>query len=61
MKTQHNLNTIAITQLDMLRDIENMGIEFVSYKQVIALLSTLEVQPCIREGIKLHQKNDTKL
>jgi len=43
-KTQYNLNTIVIIKLDILKDFENIGIEFVSYGKANALLSAFKLQ-----------------
>jgi len=60
-KTQHNLNTIVITQPHILRDLECLGVELVSHGRTNALLSVLEVQSSSIEELKLHQKGNTKL
>ena len=53
-KIKHNLNIIVITQINILRELEDIGIELVSYERVHALLLALEVPPSLLEDIKLH-------
>jgi len=60
-KAQLSLNTIIITQSRVLEDLERLGVELISHGSTRALLSALEVQPSLLEGIKSHQKEDVKL
>jgi len=60
-KTQHGLNTMINTQPNILRGLENMGIELVLLRYIDGMLSALEVQPSIIEEIMTNQKDDTKL
>jgi len=44
--TEHGLNTMISTQPDILRGLENMGIELPLPGYINGMLSTLHVQPC---------------
>lgn len=60
-KAQHRLNTMISTQLDIVRDLENMGIELVLPGYIDGLLLALEVHSSIIEEIKTSRKDDAKL
>jgi len=60
-KTKHELNTIISTQPNILRDLENMGTEFVLPGYVDRLLSALEVQPSTIKETEASQKDDAEL
>jgi len=60
-KTQRGLNTMINTQLNILKDLENMGIELVLPGYIDGLLSALEVQHLIIEEIKASENDDAKL
>jgi len=42
-KTQHNLNIIVITQLNLLRELEDLGIQLVPHGQARVQLSSLSL------------------
>jgi len=55
------LNIILITQLQLLRDLEDLGVQLVSHRQVRVQLSTLTLQPSIVEEIRMNQENELEL
>ena len=60
-KTQHGLNKMLSTQPNILRDLENIGIELVLLGFTEGLLLALELQPSIIEEIGVSQVDDAKL
>ena len=60
-KTQHSSNTGVINQLNLLRELEDFGIQLVSHEQTNAQLSALTVQSSLVEEIRLNQESDPKL
>ena len=50
-KAQHSSNTVVITQLSLLKGLEDLGIQLVSHGQAHVQLSTLTLQPSIVEEI----------
>ena len=50
-KAQHSLNTVVITQLSILIELEDLGIQLVSHGQENVQLSALTLQPSIVEEI----------
>ena len=53
-KTQHSLHTIVITQLSLLKEVENLGVPLVSHGRVSVQLSTLTLQHSIAEEIRVN-------
>jgi len=60
-KTQHNLNTVAITQLNLWRELEDLGVQLVSHGQVGVQLSELTSQPSKVEELRINWENDPEL
>jgi len=60
-KAQHSSNTMVITQLSLLRELEDLGIQLVSHGQANVQLSTLTLQPSIVEEIRVSQESDPEL
>ena len=52
-KARHPLSTIVITQLNLLRELEDLGIQLVSYKKVNVQLPRLTLQPSLMEEIRV--------
>jgi len=52
---------VVITQLSLLRELENLGIQLVSHGEANVQLSTLTLQPSIVEEIRVHQESDPEL
>jgi len=60
-KAQHSLNTVVITQLSLLRELEDLGIQLVSHGQASVQLSALALQPSIVEEIRMNQESGPEL
>ena len=60
-KAQHSLNIVVITQLNILRELEQLGIQLVSHRQARVYLSTLTLKPSIMEEIQVKSERDPKL
>ena len=58
---QHSPNTVVITQLSLLKELEDLGIQLVSHGQTHVQLSALTLQPSIVEEIRVNQKSDPEL
>ena len=58
---QHSSNTVVITQLSLLRELEDLGIQIVSHGQINVQLSVLTVQPSIAKEIRVNQGSDPEL
>ena len=50
-KAQHSLNTVVITQLNLLRKLEHLGVQLVLQGKLGVQLSALTLQPSIVEKI----------
>ena len=50
-----------ITQLNLLRDLEDLGVQFVSHGQASIQLSALILQPFIMEEIRMNKENNPEL
>jgi len=57
-KVQYSSNTVVITQLNLLRELEEFGIQLVSHMQTNAQLSALTLQSSLVEEIRLNQESD---
>ena len=44
-KTKHSLNTVVITYMSLLKELERMGVKLVSHRQVDVQLLALTLQP----------------
>jgi len=60
-KAQHSSNTVVITQLNLLRELEDFRIQLVSHGQTNAQLSGLTIQSSLVEEIRLNQESDHEL
>jgi len=60
-KTQYSSNTVVITQLNLLRELVEFGIQLVSHGQTNAQLSALTIQSSLVEEIRLNQESDPEL
>ena len=60
-KTQHSLNTILITQMTLLRELENISVQLVKHGQADVQLSTLSLEPLLVEEIQINQETDSEL
>ena len=60
-KVQHSPNTVVITQLSLLKEHEDLGIQLVSHGQAPVQLSALTLQPSIVEKIRMDQESDPEL
>ena len=60
-KAQHSSNTLVITHLSLLRELEKLGIQLVSYGQSNVQLSALTLQPSIVEEIRVNQESDPEV
>jgi len=54
IKAQHSSNTVVITQLSLLKELEDLGIQLVSHGQAHIQLSTPTLQPSIVEEIRVN-------
>ena len=52
-KAHYSSNTVVITQLSLLKELEDLGIQLVSHRQVHVQLSALTLQPSIVEEIRV--------
>ena len=50
-KTQCSLHAVVITQLSLLKELENLGVKPVSHGQASVQLTTLTLHPSIVDGI----------
>jgi len=57
-KAQHTLVTIVITQLNLLRELEDLDIQVVSHKKANVQLPALTLQPSLMEEIRVNQDSD---
>jgi len=60
-KAQHGSNSVVITQLSLLRELEDLGVQLVSHGQAHVQLSALTLQPSIEEEIRVSQESDPEL
>jgi len=57
-KTRHPLCTIVITQLNLLRELKDLGIQLVSHKKVNVQLQALTLWPFLMKEIRVDQESD---
>jgi len=57
-KTRHPLRTIVITQLNLLRELEDLGIQLVSHRKANVQLQALTLWPFLMEEIRVDQDSD---
>ena len=55
------MSTIMITQLNLLKELEDLGVQLVSHRQAITQMSTVTLQPSTTEEIRVNREDDTKL
>ena len=60
-KAQHTLVTIVITQLNILRELEDLDIQVVSYRKANVQLPVLTLHPSLMEEIRVNQDSDPEL
>jgi len=60
-KAQHTLNTVVTTQLNHLRELEDLDIQLVSHKKANVQLLALTLQPSLMEEIRVNQDSDPEL
>ena len=60
-KAQHSSNTVVITQLNLLRELEEFRIQLLSHGQTNPQLSALTIQSSLVEEIQLNQESDPEL
>ena len=60
-KTQHSLNTIVITQMSLLKELQSMGVQLISHGQASLQLSALTLQPFVVEEIRVNQEINPEL
>ena len=60
-KAQHTLVTIVITQLNLVRELEDLDIQVVSHRKANVQLPTLTLQSSLMEEIRVNQDSDLEL
>ena len=60
-KTHYSLNAMTIVRLEILRDLENLGIELVFPGKPRSFLGSLVVQPTLLDEIKQAQAKDEEV
>ena len=60
-KPQHSPSTVLITQLSLLKELEDLGIQLVPHGQAHVQLSILTLQPSIVKEIRVKQESDLEL
>ena len=55
------MSTIMITQLNLLKEPKDLGVQLVSHRQAITQMSTVTLQPSATEEIRVNREDDTKL
>jgi len=60
-KAQHSPNTVVITQLSLLKELKDVGVQLVSLAKAHVQLSALILQPSMVEEIRVSQESDPKL
>jgi len=60
-KAQHTLNTVMITLLNLLRELEDLDIQLMLHKKANVQLLTLTLQPSLMEKISVNQDSDPRL
>ena len=60
-KARHPLSTIVITQLNLLRELEDLGIQLVLHRKANVQLSALTLQPFLVEETRVDQDSDPEL
>ena len=60
-KAQHTLNTVMITLLNLLRELEDLDIQLMLHKKANVQLLALTLQPSPMEEISVNQDSDPRL
>ena len=60
-KAQHSPSTMVITQLSLLRELKDLGIQLVSHGQAHVQLLALTLKPSMVEEIRVNQEGDPEL
>ena len=60
-KAQHTLNTVVTTQLNLLRELEDLAIQLISHNKANVQLLALTLWPSLMEEIRVNQASDPKL
>ena len=60
-KTQHTLNTVVNTQLNLLRELGDLHIQLASYRNVNVQLLALILQPSLMEEPRVNEDSDPEL
>jgi len=60
-KAQHTLNTVMITLLNLLRELEDLDIKLMLHKKANVQLLALTLQPSLMEKISVNQDSDPRL
>jgi len=60
-KARHPLRTIVITQLNLLRELQDLGIQLVLHKKANVQLRAPTLQPFYMEEIRVDQDSDLEL
>jgi len=53
-KAQYTLNTVVTTQLNLLRELEDLAIQLMSHRKANVQLLALTVQPSLMEEIRVN-------
>jgi len=57
-KAQHTLITVVITQLNLLREFEDLAIQLISHRKANVQLLALTLQPSLVEEIRVNDDSD---
>jgi len=60
-KAQHTLNTIMTTQLNLLRELEDLDIQLVSHRKANVQMPTSTLQSSLMEEIRVNQHDNPEL
>jgi len=60
-KAQHTLVTVVITQLNLLRELEDLAIQLMLHKKTNVQLLALTLQPSLMEEIRVNHDSDPEL
>jgi len=58
---QHRSNTVVVTQLSLLKELEDLGVPLISHGKAHIQLSALTLQPSMVKEIRVSQQSDPKL
>jgi len=60
-KAQHTLNIVVTTQLNLLRELEDLDTQLVSHRKANVQMPTLTLQSSLMEEIRVNQDDDHEL